>query len=114
MYDKNCKEYIKDKCGKNHFGVATQLLSAGPVETEYMMLNMAMDGLLSDKIILYSILCRRSNEDMVLVLKKTYYKMHTKDLSEQVTSQSSSLHFKLLDKSLTLIVILLRKGQRIY
>ena len=89
MYDKNLTEYMESENGKKtDFGVATQFLSVGPVEAECMMLDKAMSGMMPDTVLLYSILCGRSNEDMVL-LKKTYYKMYTKDLSQQVTSQCS-------------------------
>jgi len=45
-----------------------------------------VDGLGSDKIILYSVLCGRSNEDMTL-LKKTYYKQYTDDLTARISSE---------------------------
>ena len=77
MYDKDLTLLMKDECGNNNeMGAATQFLSVGPVEAECMMLKRAMDGLGSDKVMLYSILCGRSNEDIDL-LKKTYYKLYT-------------------------------------
>merc|ERR1739844_338155 len=50
------------------------------------MIKNAVDGLGSDKIMLYSILCGRSNEDMNL-LKKTYYKLYTDDLTARVSGE---------------------------
>lgn len=86
MYDKDLTQLMIDECGNNDLGVATQFLSVGPVEAECMMLKKAMDGLGADQIMLYSILCGRSNEDMIL-LKKTYYKLYTEDLTVRVCSE---------------------------
>ena len=87
MYDKELRKLMRDECGNNDFGLVTQFLADGPVEAECMMLKHAMDGLGSDKVMLYSILCGRSNADMTL-LKKTYYKMYSKDLAAAVAGES--------------------------
>jgi hypothetical protein len=79
---------MKDECGNSDFGIAMQFLGHGPVEAECMMIKNAVDGWGADKLLLYSILCGRSNEDMVL-LKKTYYKMFTDDLTAKVSGQVS-------------------------
>ena len=90
MYDKDLTQLMKDECGNNNeMGAATQFLSVGPVEAECLMLNRAMDGLGADKVMMYSILCGRSNEDMYL-LKKTYYKMFTEDLTARVGGEAGS------------------------
>ena len=86
MYDKKLTKVMVKECGNSDFGVAAQFLSVGPVEAECMMLKRAMDGMGSDTTMLYSILCGRSNEDMVL-LKKTYYKMYTEDLAARMSSE---------------------------
>jgi hypothetical protein len=77
---------MKDECGKSDFGLAAQLLALGPVEAECRMIKNAVDGMGSDKLMLYTILCGRSNEDMIL-LKKTYYKLYTDDLTARVGSE---------------------------
>ena len=86
LYSKSLTKLMKHECGNSDFGVATQFLSVGPVEAECMMLKKAMDGMGSDTTVLYSILCGRSNEDMVL-LKKTYFKMYTEDLVARMSSE---------------------------
>lgn len=83
MYEKDLQKLMKSECGNNNFGQALQYLALGPVETECRMLKKAVDGLGSNKVMLYSILCGRSNADMEL-LKKTYYKMYTDDLISRV------------------------------
>ena len=76
---KSLKNLMQAECGDSSFGEALQYLALGPVEAECRMLKKAVDGLGSDKVMLYSILCGRSNEDMEL-LKKTYFKEYTDDL----------------------------------
>lgn len=86
IYDKELSKVMKDECGKGDFGTAMQFLANGPVEAECMMIKKAVDGLGSDKTLLYSILCGRSNEDMIL-LKKTYYKLYTDDLTARISGE---------------------------
>lgn len=86
LHDKDLRKLMKEECGKSDFGMAMQYLGLGPVEAECMMIKKAVDGLGSDKLLLYSILCGRSNEDMVL-LKKTYYKQYTDDLVARISGE---------------------------
>ncbi len=86
IYSKDLRKLIKDECGNNDYGTAMQLLSLGPVEAECYMIKKAVDGWGSDKLLLYSILCGRSNDDMIL-LKKTYYKLFTDDLIARISSE---------------------------
>ena len=89
LYNKSLTKLMKDECGNNDFGVAAQYLSVGPVEAECMMLKNAMRGIGPiDPSMLYSILCGRSNRDMLL-LKKTYFKMYTKDLTAEMSKNCS-------------------------
>jgi len=85
-FGKDLKKYMKSECGNNGFGQALQYLSLGPVETECRMLKKAVDGLGTNEVMLYSILCGRSNEDMEL-LKKTYYKLYTDDLVSRMSGE---------------------------
>ena len=50
------------------------------------MLKKAVDGLGTNEVMLYTILCGRSNDDMEL-LKKTYYKMYTDDLVSRMSGE---------------------------
>lgn len=89
IYDgKNLKELIKSETGNNDFGQALQYLSVTPVEAECAMCRKAMKGLGTNEKLLYSILAGRSNRDMEL-LKKTYYKMYTDDLSSKARGEVS-------------------------
>ncbi len=83
---KELAKLMKDECGNNDFGTAMQFLGLGPVEAECKMIKKAVDGLGCDALLLHSILCGRSNEDMVL-LKKTYYKMYTDDLVGRISGE---------------------------
>jgi len=86
MFQKELEKLMKEECNNNDFGLAMKFLSNGPVEAECMMLKYAMDGFGCDKLLLHSILCGRSNEDMTL-LKTTYYKLYTDDLVARVSSE---------------------------
>jgi len=86
MYDKSLKNLMKDECGKGDFGTVMKFLSNGPIEAECMMIKRAVDGIGCDKLLLYSILCGRSNEDMIL-LKKTYYKLYTDDMISRISGE---------------------------
>lgn len=85
-YEKVLSEVMDSECGDNKFGTALQYTALGPVEMECRLLKDAVDGLGSNEIMMYSILCGRSNDDMEL-LKKTYYKMYDDDLLSRMTSE---------------------------
>ena len=87
MYDTDLRKFMRDKLRNSDFGLLMQFLADGPVEVECMMLKHAMDGFGSDKVMLYTILCGRSNDDMTL-LKKTYCKMYYGDLTAEVSRKS--------------------------
>jgi hypothetical protein len=86
MHEKNLRKLMKSECGNNNFGQALQYLALGPVETECRMLKKAVDGLGTNELMMYSILCGRSNADMEL-LKKTYYKEYTDDLVGRMSGE---------------------------
>jgi len=86
IYAKELRKVMKDECGNSDFGVAMQFLALGPVEAECYMIKKAVDGWGSDKLLLYSILCGRSNDDMIL-LKKTYYKLFTDDMIARISGE---------------------------
>lgn len=89
MYDMTLTQLMNKNFSKySDLGDAVKFLSVGPIEAECMMLKKAMDGWGCDDIMLYSILCGRSNEDITL-LKKTYYKMYLEDLTSRVRSKCS-------------------------
>ena len=88
MYEKELRKLMKKECGDNPFGEALQFLALGPVEAECRMLKEAVDGLGSNELLMYSILCGRSNSDMEL-LKTTFYKMFSDDLVMRMSGEVS-------------------------
>lgn len=85
-YEKDLKDVMQSE-SSGDFGLALKMCSFGPVEAECYMIKQACKGMGSHKGVLFSILCGRSNRDMQL-LKKTYYKMYTKDLASHVASET--------------------------
>jgi len=88
LYNKDLLSILKRECGNNDYGLAIQLLSLSPPDAECLMIRRACDGLGTDELLLYPIICGRSNKDMNL-LKRTYYKMYTGDLISRVSSEVS-------------------------
>lgn len=86
LFEKDLRKTMKKECGDNSFGEALQYTALGPVEMECRMLKEAVDGMGANKLIMYSILCGRSNDDMEL-LKKTYYKMYSDDLVTRMAGE---------------------------
>lgn len=82
----NLRKLMKSECGSGNFGEALQYLALGPVEAECRMLKKAVDGVGTNELMLYSILCGRSNADMEL-LKKMYYKEYTDDLVSRMSGE---------------------------
>jgi len=89
LYEKPLKDVIKKEVSGD-FGTAMKYLSLPPVEAECQMIKHACKGIGSHQAVLYSILCGRSNKDMEL-LKKTYYKMFTTDLTGVMKSELGGL-----------------------
>lgn len=87
IYDKSLKEKMQKECSGD-FGAALKYLAVDPVTAECAMIKKACDGIGTNEQLLSSILCGRSNEDMEL-LKKTYYKIYTKDLVAKVSGETS-------------------------
>mmetsp|Transcript_21870 Transcript_21870/g.30733 ORF Transcript_21870/g.30733 Transcript_21870/m.30733 type:complete len:346 (-) Transcript_21870:171-1208(-) len=88
MYEKDLKELMKKEVGNSHYGQALKYLSLSPASADCSMIRKACDGLGTNELVLYPIICGRSNKDMDL-LKLTFYKMYTKDLGSYVRSELS-------------------------
>lgn len=86
LYDVELKTLVKKETSGD-FGMALKFCSFDPIVSECAMLKEGCKGIGSHKDVLYSILCGRSNEDMEL-LKKTYYKTYTKDLTSLILSET--------------------------
>jgi len=85
LYDVELKTLVKKETSGD-FGMALKFCSFDPIVSECAMLKEGCKGIGSQKAILYSILCGRSNQDIEL-LKKTYYKTYTKDLTSLIMSE---------------------------
>lgn len=85
LYDTDLRELMKSEASGD-FGRALKFLALSPVEAECYMIKKATDGLGTNEKLLYSILSGRANRDMEM-LKKTYYKMYSEDLSQLIFSE---------------------------
>lgn len=88
IYNKDLISILKRECGSSDYGIAIQLLCLSPPDAECLLIRRACDGLGTDELLLYPIICGRSNEDMN-ILKKSYYNMYTGDLISRVSSEVS-------------------------
>jgi len=74
VYGKDLKTVMKKECGKGDFGTALQFLAVPSDEAESDMIKNACKGLGTNEMMLYTIICGRSNKEIDL-LKKTFYKV---------------------------------------
>lgn len=95
MFEKDLVDVMKSECGSGNFGLALQYVARSPVAAECAMIKKACDGLGTNEKLLYTIICGRSNRDIEL-LKKTFYKIYTEDLTSLVTSECGGTFKKVL------------------
>ncbi|ACI65638.1 annexin [Phaeodactylum tricornutum CCAP 1055/1] len=76
---KELKNVMKSECGKRNFGTALQFLAVSPIEADCDMIKAACKGVGTNELLLFTILCGRSNTEVEL-LKKKYFEIHTADL----------------------------------
>jgi hypothetical protein len=74
---KSLKDVLKSECGSKNFGTALQFLSVPTDVMECDMITKACKGLGTNELVLYPIICGRSNAE-INILKKTYFD-HTGD-----------------------------------
>jgi len=86
LHGKDLASLMKSETGKKPFGQALQFLAVDPVRAECMMIDKACKGIGTNELMLFTILCGRSNKEMEL-LKKRYFDMHSKDLGRVVDSE---------------------------
>lgn len=98
MFDKDLKDVIREETSGD-FGVAMKYLALDPVQAECSMIKDACKGVGSHATILHSILCGRSNNDMEL-LKKTYYKRYSNDLTGVIRGELGGDNWKLTSSCL--------------
>ena len=86
MHGKDLVALMKSECGKRPFGQALQYLAADPVTAECMMINKACQGVGTNELLLFTIMCGRTNVEMEL-LKKKYFNVYDKDLGRVLDSE---------------------------
>jgi annexin A13 len=82
---KSLEDLIKSEF-RGDIGKALRFLAMSPEEAECCMLKKATDGVGAHAKVLWSILCGRTNVEMEL-LKKTYFRLYTKDLGKLLASE---------------------------
>ncbi len=63
---------MKAECGKGDFGMALQFLSVPSDETECDILKKACKGAGTNELLLYPVICGRSNIEIDLLKKKFF------------------------------------------
>jgi len=86
IYEEDLKDVFERETSGD-FGLTLKMCSFGPAEAECYMIHRACKGIgSSNEDVLWSIVCGRSNRDMEL-LKKTYYRMYSEDLTAFLNEQ---------------------------
>jgi hypothetical protein len=67
MFNKELKDVMKSECGKKDFGTALQILAQPPDAAEAGMIHRACSGVGTNELLLATILCGRSNEEMIML-----------------------------------------------
>jgi hypothetical protein len=86
IHGKELKAVMKSECGRGDFGTALQLLALPPDEAECEIIIKACKGLGTDELLLYPVICGRSNKE-INHLKKKFFDMYTKDLGGYLDSE---------------------------
>lgn len=86
MFGKELVKVMASECGNRNFGFALQLLAVDPVQTDCLVIDKACNGLGTNELLLFSIICGRTNKEMEL-LKKKYFAWKTEDLGKKLDSE---------------------------
>lgn len=86
LFDKDLPALMKKECGKRAFGTALQFLATDPVSAECMMIKYACKGIGTNELLLFTIVCGRTNKEMD-ILKKKYFDMYSADLGRTLDSE---------------------------
>lgn len=86
MFGKELVKVMASECGNRNFGFALQLLAVDPVQTECLLIEKACKGAGTDELLLFSIICGRTNKEIEL-LKKKYFAWKTEDLGKKLDSE---------------------------
>jgi annexin A7/11 len=86
MQGKELKAVMKSEAGSGNFGIALQFLAVSPEVAECDMIMKACSGVGTNELMLYPIICGRSNKEMQ-ILKKTFFQIHSKDLGQTLDAE---------------------------
>ena len=85
LHGKSLKAVIKSECGGD-FGTALEFLSVPTHEMECDMIQKACKGLGTNELVLYPVICGRTNEE-IDILKKKFYDVTGKDLGRVLDAE---------------------------
>jgi hypothetical protein len=74
VHGKSLQKIMRTECGKGDFGDALQLLAVPSDEAECEMIKKACKGVGTNELLLYPVICGRTNAEIDL-LKKKFYKV---------------------------------------
>jgi hypothetical protein len=86
LYKQELIKVMKSECGKRTFGQALMFLAVDPVTADCLMIDKACSGVGTNELLLFTILCGRTNKEMEL-LKKRYFAVNTKDLGRELDAE---------------------------
>lgn len=67
IYDKDLRDVMKKECGNSDFGTALQLLAVPPPQADCALIDKACKGIGTNELLLFTIICGRSNRDMEIL-----------------------------------------------
>jgi hypothetical protein len=67
LYNQDLRQLMKSECGNRDFGTALQFLAVDPVHAECLMIEHACQGIGTNEMLLFSIICGRSNREIELL-----------------------------------------------
>eukprot|EP00339_Tiarina_fusa_P002179 CAMPEP_0117074236 /NCGR_PEP_ID=MMETSP0472-20121206/52298_1 /TAXON_ID=693140 ORGANISM="Tiarina fusus, Strain LIS" /NCGR_SAMPLE_ID=MMETSP0472 /ASSEMBLY_ACC=CAM_ASM_000603 /LENGTH=312 /DNA_ID=CAMNT_0004799167 /DNA_START=63 /DNA_END=1002 /DNA_ORIENTATION=- len=79
-HGKELKAVMKSECGSRDFGTALQLLALPPDLAEVDIIRKACRGLGTDELLLYPVICGRSNKE-IDQLKKKYFEVYSNEIN---------------------------------
>jgi hypothetical protein len=95
VHGKDLKAVMKSECGSRDLGTALQLLAVPSNESECDMIMKACKGIGTNELLLYPIICGRSNKE-IQILKKTFFDVYSKDLGQYLDSELGGSFEKLI------------------
>jgi hypothetical protein len=84
-------DVMKSECGNKDFGTAVQFLAVDPVTAECMMINAACKGAGTDELLLGTLICGRTNEEMNILKVRKHN--HTNSLFKSWNISNTSSFF---------------------